>query len=149
MSRPLLGQQRLRAGCLAFALLLAPALQAQKRIDCSPDGVHIEIDLSEILIEYQATSFSATLSSLGIFGNRLGVEPKTIQKAEAATQVWNEYLKGLVAGYNSCAVTKAEYAEGLQKIYPRLKEDAADLETIRQAISEGRAADERRLRRSW
>ena len=148
MSGSFLRAQRSLTRCLALALLLllTPAIQAQERIDCD-DGVHIEIDLSAILIEYQATSFSATLSGLGIRGNWIGVEPKTIQKAEAGTQVWNEYLKGLVAGYNSCAITKEQYAEGLQRIYPRLKEDAADLETIRKAFAEGREADEKRLQR--
>ena len=87
------------------------------------------------------------MSSLSFFGSRLGVEPKTVQKAEVATRVWNEYLKGLVVGYNSCAITKEQYAEGLKEIYPRLKEDAASLEKIRQVISEGKQADEKRLRR--
>ena len=136
---------RYLASALLFLLFAIP-IQAQKRIDC-PDGVHYEIDLSEIIIKYQATSFSATLSSLSIFGNRIGVEPKMLQKAEAATQQWNEFLKGLVVGYNSCAITKEEYAEGLQRIYPRLKEDAADLEKIRKIISAGNEADEARLRR--
>ena len=127
-------------------MLCAPTIAAQKRIDCS-DGIRYEIDLRELAIEYQVHSFSATLSSFSILGSRLGVEPKTVQKAEAATQVWNEYLKGLVVGYNSCAITKEQYAEGLQEIYPRLKEDAASLEKIRQVISEGKQADEKRLRR--
>ncbi len=149
MTIPLFYLRRVKGRYLASALLFllfAIPIRAQNRIDC-PDGIHYEIDLSEIIIKYQATSFSATLSSLSIFGNRIGVEPKMVQKAEAATQQWNEFLKGLVVGYNSCAVTKEEYAEGLQWIYPRLKEDAADLEKIREIISAGNEADEERLRR--
>ena len=141
---PLAGGLRRWAIFVLVAGLWTAPTSAEKRC---PDGVHHEIDLSELAIEYQAHSFSATLSSLSFLGSRLGVEPKTIQKAEAATQVWNEYLKGLVAGYNSCAITKQQYAEGLQKIYPRLKEDAAGLEEIRQLISDGKQADEKRLRR--
>ena len=149
VTMPLFYPRRVKGRYLASALLFllfAIPIQAQKRIDC-PDGVHYEIDLSEIIIKYQATSFSATLSGLSIFRNRIGVEPKMVQKAEAATQQWNEFLKGLVAGYNSCAITKQEYAEGLQRIYPRLREDAADLEKIRKIISAGNEADEERLRR--
>ena len=130
--------------CVCLVLLCAPTIAAQKRC---PDGLHYEIDLRELAIEYQATAFSATLSSLSIFKNRLGVEPTTVQKAEAGTQVWNEYLKGLVVGYNSCAITKEQYGEGLKEIYPRLKEDATNLEKIRQMISDGKQADEKRLRR--
>ena len=146
---PLFYPRKVKGRYLAWALLFllfAIPIQAQKRIDCAGDGVHYEIDLSEIIIEYQAKSFSATLSSLSIFGNRIEVEPKMVQKAEAATQQWNEFLKGLVVGYNSCAVTKEEYAEGLQRIHPRLKEDAADLEKIRKIISAGNGVDEESLR---
>ena len=101
MSLPLFYRRKVKGRYLASALLFslfAIPIQAQKRIDCAGDGVHYEIDLSEIIIEYQATSFSATLSSLSIFGNRIGLEPKMVQKAEAATQQWNEFLKGLVVG---------------------------------------------------
>jgi hypothetical protein len=70
-----------------------------------------------------------------------------LQQASAATRQWNEFLKGLVAGYNSCAITNQQYADSLKRIYPRLKEDAAaGLEEIRKVVSEGRNADEKRLK---
>ena len=56
-------------------------------------------------------------------------------------------MKALAAGYNRCALTKRQYAEGLQRIYPRLQEDAADLEAIRLVLREGQEIDEARLRR--
>ena len=49
--------------CVCLVLLCAPTIAAQKRC---PDGLHYEIDLRELAIEYQATAFSATLSSLSI-----------------------------------------------------------------------------------
>ena len=55
-------------------------------------------------------------------------------------------MKGLAEGYNSCAVTREQYAEGLQRIYPRLQQDAAGLEEIRKLLLEGRGVDEKRLR---
>ncbi len=127
-------------------MLSSSAAFAQKRIACE-DGEHLEIDVGELAIEYQATGFGATLSGLGVLSGRIGVEPKQIQRAEAATQVWNEYLKALAAGYNRCAITKRQYAEGLQRIYPRLQEDAADLEAIRLVLREGQEIDQARLRR--
>jgi hypothetical protein len=75
----------------------------------------------------------------------LSVEQKVLQQASAATQQWNEFLKGLVVGYNSCAITDQQYADSLKRIYPRLREDAAGLGEIRKVVSEGLKADEKGL----
>ena len=101
-----------------------------KTVHC-PDGDHIQIDVSQIAIKYDASSFAGTLSSLSVLSPRLQVVPKQLQEAAAATQQWNEFVKGLTSGYNSCAVTRQQYADGLNRIYPRLKEHAAELDTIR------------------
>ena len=106
---------------------------------------HILIDVKQIAIQYDASSFAGTLSGLSVLGRRLEVAPKKLQEAAAATQQWNEFVKGLAAGYNSCAVTQQQYADGLNRIHPRLKEDAADLEVIRKLISDGQRADTKRL----
>jgi hypothetical protein len=145
-----------RAGCLSHLGWVAIAVAsltptgnalAQRRIPC-PDGDHYEIDLKQIAIQYDASSFAGTLSSLSVLGARLAVEPKRLQEAAAATQQWNEFVKGIAAGYNSCAVTKAQYAEGISQIYPRLKEDAVQLEEFRRLVSEGRRADLSRLQKT-
>jgi hypothetical protein len=117
---------------------------AQKKVSC-PDGDHFEIDLNQISIHYNASSFSATLSGLGSLGGRIQVDQKKLQEAAASTQQWDEYLKGLAVGFNVCAITKQQYADGLNHIYPRLQQDVADLESIRKLISQGRKADEKRL----
>ena len=132
------------ASSFLFLVLATGEAAAQKKIPC-PDGDHLEIDLKQIQIQYDASSFAGTLSSLSVLGARLEVAPKKLQEAAAATQQWDEFLKGLAVGYNTCAVTRQQYADGLKRIYPRLNEDAADLEEIRKVISEGRKADERRL----
>ena len=119
---------------------------AQQRITCPDKTQRITIDLKQIQIQYNASSFAGTLASLGALSARLSVEQKVLQQASAATQQWNEFLKGLVAGYNSCAITNQQYADSLKRIYPRLKEDAAGLEEIRKVVSEGRKADEKRLK---
>lgn len=143
--RPLCGKERrLCASLFLLTLAISGKAAAQKKISCS-DGEHIEMDLKEIAIKYDASSFSGTLSSLRVLGSRLEVAPKKLQEAAVATQEWNEFLKGLAVGYNTCAVSKQQFAEGVNRIYPRLKEDAADLEEIRKIVSEGRKADEKRL----
>jgi tetratricopeptide (TPR) repeat protein len=129
-----------------WLLLLAATMVAegQKKVAC-PDGEHIQIDIKQISIQYDASSFAGTLSSLSVLGARLEVKPTKLQEAAVATQQWDELLKGLVAGYNSCAITRQQYADGLTRIYPRLKEDGAELEEIRKAIAAGQKADAKRL----
>jgi tetratricopeptide (TPR) repeat protein len=127
-----------------FLAAISSSAWSQKPVHC-PDGDHIQIDTKQIAIKYDASSFAGTLSSLSILGVRLEVAPAKLQEAAVATQQWNEFVKGLAEGYNSCAVTRQQYADGLNRIYPRLKEDAADLDAIRKAISEGQKADAKRL----
>jgi hypothetical protein len=38
-----------------------------------------------------------------------------LQNAYESTQNWDQFLKGLVVGYNSCAISKADYAKILQR----------------------------------
>ena len=134
-----------RCSVLLFSVLLsAGRAAAQKKIAC-PDGEHIEIDVKQLSIKYDASSFAGTLSSLSVLAGRLEVAPKQLQEAAVATQQWNQLIVGLAAGYNSCAVTRQQYADGVSRIYPRLKEDGASLEAIRKQIAEGQKADTKRL----
>jgi len=125
-------------------ILLTGAASAQKKIDCS-DGQHIAIDIKQVSMQYDGSSFAGTLSSLSVLSARLEIAPKKLQEAAAATQQWDVFLKGLVAGYNNCVITRQQYADGLNRIYPRLKEDAISLEQMRKLISDGRKTDARRL----
>jgi tetratricopeptide (TPR) repeat protein len=127
-----------------YLICLSGIAVAQKEISC-PDGKHLEIDVNQISIKYDASSFAGTLSSLSVLGARLQISPHQLQEAAVATQQWDEFLKGLAVGYNTCAVTRQQYADGLNRIYPRLKEDATSLEEIRRVLSEGHRADEKRL----
>jgi len=105
-----------RIGPLCCLLLgVAPIAAAQETKHCA-DGDHILIDVKQIAIRYDASSFAGTLSSLSVLGARLEVAPTKLQEAAAATQQWDEFLKGLAAGYNSCAVTRQQYADGLNRI---------------------------------
>ncbi len=126
---------------LAGALYCAAAAFGQKRIDCQNGEVHYEIDVEKLKLEYKGQSFQTTLSGLAGLGVKAAIQPTTLQAADAATQQWNQLLQGLAAGYNSCAVTQAAYAEGIGKIYPRLKDDATELEKIRQDLAGSREVD--------
>jgi tetratricopeptide (TPR) repeat protein len=128
---------------LLFLLLVANAA-AQKKIQC-PDGEHIEMNLKEISIKYDESSFAGEVNSLYVLSLHMEAVPKKLQEAASATQQWNEFLKGLVVGYNSCAITRDQYANGLTRIYPRLKEDGAELEAFRKQIARNQKVDYARL----
>jgi tetratricopeptide (TPR) repeat protein len=122
----------------AFLLVLSVVplkAAAQQKISC-PREEHVEIDVRRLAIEYDAGPFAGTLSSLSVLGAHMEVAPGKLQEAAAATRRWSVFLKGLAEGYNRCAVSRQQYAEGLS-IFPRLKDDAAGLEEIRKAISNG------------
>jgi tetratricopeptide (TPR) repeat protein len=132
--------------CAAFLLVLfiAPIQAgAQQRISC-PTEEHVERDVRRLMIEYDGGSFAGTLNSLSALGVRMEVAPGKLQEAAVASRRWDVFLKGLGEGYNRCAVSEKQYAEGLS-IYPRLKEDAARLEEIRKAISNGQKAEAKQI----
>jgi tetratricopeptide (TPR) repeat protein len=118
-----------------------------KKISCPPDGDHYLIDIKQLALEYKGDSLQVTLGGLAVLGGRLKVEPKTLQTAAAATQQWNEFLKGLATGYNSCAITKAQYQEGFKRICLQLFRDGDELEKLRKAFLEGRKLDEKKLQK--
>lgn len=133
------------------ALLLSGILSgwpafAQKKITCPNGEVRTEVNVKELALKYDGSSFSATMNGLSVLGSRVSVEPRSLQQAAAATQQWNELLKGLAEGWNACIVSKKQWTEGLNRIYPRLKDDAADLEKIRQLLLQGQQANETRMR---
>lgn len=132
---------------LVILVLVANAatLWAQKKFTCPTGEVRIEIDVANLQLNYQGKSFETTLSGLNVLAGKLAISPKTLQEASAATQQWNELLKGLAAGWNSCAISQQQYDDGVKRIYPRLKDDAGELEEIRQALAKGQQTDARRL----
>jgi tetratricopeptide (TPR) repeat protein len=115
-----------------------------KKVPCS-DGDHFLIDIEDVAIEYKATRLETTISGLSAFGGMVKIDPKTLQKAAVATQKMNEFLKALVAGYNSCAISKKQYQKGMEKLYPSLVQDSLALEKFRQQLVEDRKVDEKRF----
>lgn len=131
---------------LIMLVSLCPEIAA-KQFTCGPGDVRREIDIETIALKYEGRSFTLALNSLSaiLLETSLSFDRKTLQQATVTTQHWNELLKGLVAGFNSCAITKEQYAEALKSLYPKLKTQAADLDGIRNLLAEGRQLDEKRL----
>jgi tetratricopeptide (TPR) repeat protein len=105
-----------------------------------PDGDHFQIDISQVAIQYDGSALKGTLSGLSVL--QFEVTPARLQEAAVATQQWDVFLRGLTAGYNNCVITGQQYAEGLQRIYPSLKEETASLEEIRKERLDGHRVDQ-------
>jgi tetratricopeptide (TPR) repeat protein len=132
---------------LVFVVGARPVRAQPATVDCKEDGVHRIIEFDKVSLQYSGTAFSGTVNSIFALSSRLTVRPQTLQVAAEATQQWDVFLRGLVAGYNRCAIAKAQYNEGILKIYPRMKQDALGLEQIRKMLESGRKADEIQLQK--
>jgi hypothetical protein len=79
-------------------------------IECG-DGPRRRIDIRSFVTQYSAYSvdFEASVANKAKFSGKLN--PVQLQELSEALQQANEFRKFLVAGYNSCAITKAQYAQ--------------------------------------
>jgi hypothetical protein len=85
-------------------------LRTAKTINCD-DGPRKIIDIRDFTTQYWAYSveFEAKLSDKASLTSK--VDPKQFQQLSESLQQANEFRKYLVAGYNSCAVSKAQYLQ--------------------------------------
>ena len=128
-----------------FAMVPMIAFAAEQKIPCDGDGTHNRIDLDQLTLKYQATEWDSRLAALSKLAGVLKAEPKTLQVATEATQKWNEFLKALVLGYNSCAITKAQYNDAIKTLIPGLAGDSQKLETLAHRIEAGQQVSQSTL----
>ena len=85
-------------------------LSRSGQIDCG-DGVRRSIDIRDFTTQYWAYSgeFEASIADKGKLSGKL--DPKQLQAVSDASQQMNEFRKYVVAGFNSCAITKQQYGE--------------------------------------
>jgi tetratricopeptide (TPR) repeat protein len=131
---------------LIFPLILfvAPDAMAAKSVHCS-DGDHFVTDIKDIAIKYQATGIEATLNGLAVL--RVALNPKTLQQAAVGTQKMNEVLKAMVVGFNSCAISKQQFNEGMKLLFREMKGDAGQLEVFRKEVLSEKKIDSKRFER--
>lgn len=104
------------AGIVGLAVLLGLwvardlLLGTPGEIKCD-DGARRTIDIRDFTTRYWAYSveFEASLQNAGKLQGKLA--PQRLQELSAAQQQANEFRKFVVAGFNSCALGKAQYAE--------------------------------------
>jgi hypothetical protein len=97
-----------------FYLILDYRKHRTRTVQCD-DGERQTIDFKELQIEYSSKKISLDIEVIDKLRIRHEIDPKVLQIAFESTQNWDQFLKGLIGGYNSCAVSKANYALMLQR----------------------------------
>jgi hypothetical protein len=82
----------------------------QRCFDCS-DGTRCTIDIRQFATEYSAYAIELEASVKDQTKLSAKITPYQLEKLTEATENANELRKYLVSGFNSCAVTKAQYTE--------------------------------------
>lgn len=99
-----------------------------RSIDCD-DGERQTIDYRDLQIKYSGNKISIEIEVLDKLKLRPEIDPKVLQSAYESTQNWDQFLKGLVVGYNSCAISKTDYAVILQR-YKIMEETSKNLSQL-------------------
>jgi len=83
---------------------LAPAVQCD-------DGMRNPVNIDNFTTKYwaNAAEFEANIAEKGKLSEKL--DPTQLQAVSDASQQANKFRKFVVAGFNSCAITKLQYAE--------------------------------------
>ncbi len=85
-----------------------------RTIHCE-DGDRQTVDFRDLQMKYSGNKISLEVEVMNRLKLRPEIDSKVLQRAYESTQNWDQFLKGLVAGYNSCAISKADYAKILQR----------------------------------
>jgi len=89
--------------------------KGRSRIIHCDDGERRTIDYRDFQLRYSANKISLQVEILNKLKVRSEIDPKVLQTAYESTQHLDQFLKGVVIGYNSCAISKADYVEILQR----------------------------------
>ena len=87
---------------------LLPPLQ--KTVTC-PDGRHPTIDIRKFTNQYWAYSVKLEASVADKAKVSTELNPKTIEQISEALQEAKDFRLYVVAGYNSCAISPAQYSQ--------------------------------------
>jgi hypothetical protein len=75
------------------------------------DGPHPTIDMREFTTEYWAYSAKLDANVAGKAKLSTELDPKVLSQVSQGLQEAREFRKYVVAGYNACAITQAQYAQ--------------------------------------
>ncbi len=116
------------------------------RIIHCDDGERQTIDYRDLQINYSGNKISLEIEVMDKLKLRPEIDPQVLQMAYESTQNWDQFLKGLVVGYNSCAISKADYAVILQR-YKLMEETSKNLSQLlrKSLLTEGDVETAKRL----
>lgn len=119
------------AAIIVVLLILVWSNRFSPEVHACADGPHTTIDARDFRTRYFAYSLEleASLADRGKLAGKL--EPHQLQQVSEALQTANEFRKWLVAGYNSCAITSAQFAEFGVK-FQRMDQLSRQIETLSQ-----------------
>jgi hypothetical protein len=100
------------AGVVLGTVFIARDLVLRRHgvFDCG-DGPRRTIDLRDFATEYSAYSLELEASMPNKAKISAKLSPVQLQQVSEAMQSADEFRKYVVAGYNSCAITKVQYAQ--------------------------------------
>ncbi len=99
------------AAVVVLAFIARDLLLRRHRVfDCG-DGPRRIIDMRDFATEYSAYSLELGASIEDKVKISTKLSPVQLQHLSEAMQSANEFRKYVVAGYNSCAITKVQYAQ--------------------------------------
>ncbi len=101
-----------------------------RAIQCD-DGERQAIDYRDIQLKYSENKISLNVEVMNKLKLRPEIDPQVMQTAVESTQGWDQFLKGRVAGFNSCAVSKDDYALILQR-YKSMEDISKNLSQLLQ-----------------
>lgn len=76
-----------------------------------PDGSHPAIDIRDFTTQYWTYSVKLEASVADRAKISTELDPKTLEQVSESLQEAREFRKYVVAGYNSCAITQAQYGQ--------------------------------------
>ena len=116
------------------------------RIIHCDDGERQTIDYRDLQINYSGNKISLEIEVIDKLKLKPEIDPQVLQKTYESTQNWDQFLKGLVVGYNGCAISKADYTAILQR-YKLMEEISKNLSQLlrKSPLAEGDVEAAKRL----
>lgn len=116
---------------IALLYLLIDYYKYRPRTIQCDDGERQSIDYRDLQLKYSANKISLEVEVMNKLKLRPEIDPRVLQTAVESTQGWDQFLKGLIVGYNSCAVRKTDYALILQR-YKSMEDTSKNLSQLLQ-----------------
>jgi len=115
-------------------------LRRQTIVNCT-DGSHPTIDTRDFTMQYWAYSAKLEISITDKAKVSTQLDPRTLAQVSQGLQEAREFRRYVIAGYNSCAVTQAQYARFGSRFHA-LDGLAGEIDSLisKQSLSSGESA---------